>query len=77
MADKPVSYEGTQEEWDQVMDHLGKMSRSLLNNLFDGEETLKTEAFWRILSGQSPLTVEEIEARVKKWAEKEEEIWRG
>lgn len=75
MAKKSDTYEGTREEWDQIMNHCHRVHQSLLNDFFDGEETLKSEAFYRVVTGQPQFTSEEIKARVNKWLEKEKEIW--
>lgn len=72
---KPDTYEGTQEEWDEVMAHCRKVGESLINDFFDGEEALKSESFYRLVTGKPLFTKEEIEARVTKWINKEKEIW--
>lgn len=58
-----------------VIDHMHKMSMSMINDFFDGEEALKSEIFYRIVTGKPSFTKEEIEQRVNKWIEKEREIW--
>jgi hypothetical protein len=67
--------EGKTEIDPEMLEHFDKVHRSMLNDLFDGEEALKSEAFYRAVTGQQPFTKEEIEARVNKWIETEKEIW--
>jgi hypothetical protein len=75
MADKPDTYAGTQEEWDQVMAHCDKMGRSLMNDFFDGEQAIVSEQLKRQLFGEPILTKEQVQERTERWIAKEKEIW--
>jgi hypothetical protein len=75
MANKPDTYEGTQEEWDEVMEYCSKMVRSCMNDFFDGEDAIVSEQFWRYLNKKPLLSKEEVQARTEKWIAKEREIW--
>lgn len=72
---KPDTYEGTQEEWDEVMSYCSKMARSMMNDFFDGEEALVLEQKYRYLMEKPLLTKEEVQERTEKWVQKEKEIW--
>lgn len=58
-----------------VIEHMNKMSRSMLNDFFDGEQAIMSEQFYRWITKQPLLTKEEVQERTKRWVEKEEEIW--
>jgi hypothetical protein len=59
----------------EILEHFDKCYKSMINDFFEGEETLKSELFYRLIRGKPLFTEEEIEKRVNKWIEKEKEIW--
>lgn len=60
----------------EMTDYLDRMNRSMVNDFFHGPESLKTEAFMRIMRND-PMPQEEMKRKMKYWEDKHKEIWDG
>ena len=59
----------------EIVEHFKKVTESMMNDFFDGEQAILSEQFYRWITKKPLLTKEEVQARTEKWINKEKEIW--